>query len=130
MAKSNSATARLTALRSVAARKAAEAERVANAVSIPLPAILPADQDPLLAARILSVRRQLTRLDDLLEREKDPAKLDRLASAQFRLSETERILCNRPLPGSRRPGRELERDRSSQAWLDAVPVPAVCQPSG
>ena len=42
-------------------------------------------------------------LDTLFENEDNPQKLDRLASAQHRLSEQERILSGRPLPGSQRP---------------------------
>ena len=56
--------------------------------------------------RLARVRKQLDRLDELMQQETDPARLDRLASAQFRLSEQERILANRPLPGSRKPGPE------------------------
>lgn len=56
--------------------------------------------------RLMRVRKQLDRLDDMMFKEKDPQKLDRLASAQARLSEQERILDGRPLPGSRRPRPE------------------------
>src|SRR6266481_10113914 len=43
-------------------------------------------------ARLARVRRQLSRLDDKMETETDPQKLDRLASAQARLAEQERQL--------------------------------------
>ena len=43
--------------------------------------------------------------------EDDPGKLDRLASAQARLSEQERILRGEPLPGSRRPAPERKSSR-------------------
>jgi hypothetical protein len=56
--------------------------------------------------RLTRVRKQLSRLDDLLESETDPTKLDKLASALSRLAEQERQLANRPLPGSLRPGPE------------------------
>jgi hypothetical protein len=49
------------------------------------------------------VRKHLDRLDELMMTETDPQKLDRLASAQARLAEQERILDGRPLPGSLRP---------------------------
>jgi hypothetical protein len=39
----------------------------------------------------------------MLDRELDPAKLDRLAAALERLCELERILSGRPLPGSLKP---------------------------
>lgn len=54
--------------------------------------------------RILRVRAQLDRLDAMLLTEDDPQRIDRLASAQLRLSEQERVLAGRPLPGSRKPG--------------------------
>ncbi len=42
--------------------------------------------------------------DEMVNAERDPQRIDRLASAQLRLSEQERILAGRPLRGSRRPG--------------------------
>lgn len=45
-------------------------------------------------------------LDAMVLEETDPQKLDRIASAQAKLAEQERILDGRPLPGSRRPGSE------------------------
>lgn len=53
--------------------------------------------------RLSRVRIQLDKLDEMLMSENDPAKLDRLASAQARLSEQERILAGRALPGSLKP---------------------------
>lgn len=53
--------------------------------------------------RLLRVRTQLDRLDRMMLTETDPQKLDRLASAQARLSEQERTLAMRPAPGSLRP---------------------------
>lgn len=73
------------------------------------------------------MREQLDRLDTMLLAEKDAQKLDRLASAQLRLSEQERILAGRPLPGSRRPGKE-DRGRKSDWWIEmqpALPAPQV-----
>ena len=55
------------------------------------------------AQRLVRVRKQLDRLDRLIMTVEDPQKLDRLASAQARLSEQERILDGRPLPGSLKP---------------------------
>lgn len=53
--------------------------------------------------RLLRVREQLDRLDQMMMTENDPQRLDRIASAQSKLAEQERILDGRPLPGSRRP---------------------------
>ena len=57
------------------------------------------------ASRRACVREQLARVDEMILKEKDPQRLDRLASAQARLSEQERILDGRPLPGAFRPAR-------------------------
>src|ERR1051326_9250266 len=65
-----------------------------------------ADNFPEYASRRLTrVRRQLDRIDRLMMTENDPQKLDRLASAQTRLREQERILSGRPLRGSLRPAK-------------------------
>lgn len=56
--------------------------------------------------RLACVRTQLERLNAMILVEEDPAKLDKLASATFKLSEMERIIAGRPLPGSRRPSKE------------------------
>jgi hypothetical protein len=53
--------------------------------------------------RLARVRAQLDRVDQMMMKEADPQKLDRLASAQARLAEQERILDGRPLPGSLKP---------------------------
>lgn len=69
--------------------------------------------DPYVAGRLARVRKQLDRLDRLMCEEADPQRLDRLASAQYRLSEQERILAGRPLPGSIRRKQEPEARRQS-----------------
>ena len=56
--------------------------------------------------RLKRVRAQLAKVDAMIEQEDDPQRLDRLASAQARLSVQEFALAGRPMPGSRRPGRE------------------------
>lgn len=69
------------------------------------------------ALRLVRVRKQLDRIDDLLMAEKDPAKLDRLAAASMRLSDQEFALANRPKPGQTRPAPDKPQRRG---WLDAV----------
>jgi hypothetical protein len=68
--------------------------------------------------RLLRVREQLDRLDKLILAEKDPQRIDRLASAQARLAEQERILDGRPLPGSHRPRpeRAAKAEKLSEPW--------------
>jgi hypothetical protein len=61
------------------------------------------------ASRLSRTRAQIELLNTLLEREAtktrpDAGQLDRLASALERLSELERILDGRPMPGTMRPG--------------------------
>jgi hypothetical protein len=65
------------------------------------------------AQRLVRVRKQLDRLDRLIMTVEDPQKLDRLASAQARLAEQERILDGRPLPGSLRP-----KPPKAKSWRD------------
>jgi hypothetical protein len=48
--------------------------------------------------RLARVRKQLTRIDGMLDTETDPAKIDRLAAASSKLEEQERRLSSRPLP--------------------------------
>jgi hypothetical protein len=63
------------------------------------------------ASRLVRVREQLNRLDSIMAKETDPQRLDRLASAQSKLSEQERILDGRPLPGQRRPPPDVFKRR-------------------
>jgi hypothetical protein len=94
----------------------------------PGPAI--GDRDPYVAARLMRVREQLNRFDSMMAKETDPQRLDRLASAQSRLSEQERILAGRPLPGSKRPlaeaprRREIPRMAPSLPWRTANSTPS------
>jgi len=67
----------------------------------------PSQQDAGYTAQQLTrVREHLARLDAQLEATKDPQAIERLVRARGVLGEQERILAGRPLPGSRRPGRE------------------------
>jgi hypothetical protein len=90
------------------------AEREAQAAFIPPPPpplpILPPPPPPqpkpaddFCEKRIMRVRSQLERLDQMLVTEDNAQAIDRIASASARLSEQERILSGRPLPGSQRP---------------------------
>jgi hypothetical protein len=97
MPRFTTANAREMAARSAAKGRAAEAERIANPAPIPLPATPPADTDACVNTRLSRVRKQLDRLVELLSVARDPERIDRLASAQHRLVEQERILAGRPL---------------------------------
>ena len=100
------------------------AEREAKAAFLPPPPPLQLPPHPLVAPsqpndfcekRIARVRKQLEKIDAMISQELDPQKLDRLASAQSRVSEQERILSGRPLPGSRRPIKERTHPSASSA---------------
>jgi hypothetical protein len=85
-----------------------------------LAALGPPDSAQYVASRLTRVRAQLSKLDQLIENETDPQKLDRLVSAQSRLSEQWRIFSGIPLPGSRRPGREKpQRSSPNSGPVDA-----------
>jgi hypothetical protein len=100
-----SANAKEMAARGNAAKARAKRQREENIAKANAIATLPPDEI-YKNRRLVRVRKQLERLDDMMERERDPQKLDRLASAQARLSVQEFALAGRPMPGSRRPARE------------------------
>jgi hypothetical protein len=102
------------------ARRKHELERLRSAIPTPQAQAQNAALSDFNALRLVRVREQLEKLDRMIADEEDPQKLDRLASAQSRLSEQERILDGRPLPGSRRPREEGtggRRSRSEAALL-------------
>jgi len=69
--------------------------------------------------RLIRVRSQLDMIDSLIAKERLPQNLDRLAAASAKLAEQERVLSDRPLPGSRRPPNP-RRSRLGSA-VDTVP---------
>lgn len=71
-----------------------------------IPAVEPHEASFYAKQRLACVRAQLKRVDEMMMTETDPSRIDRLASAQTRLSEQERILDGRPLPGSRKPAAD------------------------
>jgi hypothetical protein len=79
------------------------------------------DQDIYRTKRLGRVRKQLDLVDGMIEAEQDPAKLDRLASAQSRLSEQERQLSNRSLPPTLKAG-PAPRSKRSSVQSDPEPI--------
>jgi predicted S18 family serine protease len=82
------------AARSVAARTEAKAQRLAEgdfAAQFPQPSGQDASNE-FASRRLERVRAQLERLDDMMEKEKDANKLERLAAAAHRLAEQEAFL--------------------------------------
>lgn len=83
--------------------------------------------------RLARVRKQLDLVDKAFEAEASKAtpdgqRLNWLAQAQERLAEQERVLDNRPLPGSRRPRDPGSRRASYPSYLDALPWPTLAAP--
>ena len=65
-------------------------------------------------SRTLSrVRAQIETLLDDLGKERDPQRIDRLASALGRLNEIERQLAGRPMPGSLKPSANQHQTASA-----------------
>ena len=106
-----------------------EAARVSRIVATP---------DGFTGQIITRTREHIVRLSDMIAAERDAMKLDRLASALSRLSELERVLSGRPLPGSFKPvapkvrkvavmnyspGAEIEtvNDEAQEGKVDAGP---------
>jgi len=80
------------------------------------PAIVAEKPDDYHSRRLSRVRAQLDSLDSRLEDEfqrprPDAKTIKAIVEAQMRLSEQERILAGRPMPGSRRPGNERVASR-------------------
>ena len=93
--------------RAVAAVRARrDAKALADAQ--PLPSPVPTDNptDDYTVQRLARTRKQIEMLDEQLEEAPDARAVKAIADALARLVEIERVLAGRPLPGSRRPGRE------------------------
>lgn len=107
--------ARTNALK--AQRKAAAALAALNPP--PNPAATLADSpNAYVSARLARVRKQLDKLDSMIEAETDPQKLDRLAAAQERLSRQEHDLAGRPHAGNLRPTARQSPPRPSSPPFD------------
>jgi hypothetical protein len=91
------------ARRSNAVQAQRRRERLTAAPFAPAPHPAMQEGDSYVALRLVRVRAQLDRIDRMIQEEKDPQKLDRLAAASMRLSDQEFALAGRPKPGNRRP---------------------------
>ena len=113
-------TARIAGYKSVASR-AEKRERKLAAALAPLQTPPPM-LDEYTKLRLVCVREQLAHVDKAILRESskdypDGQRLNWLAAAQERLSDQERILAGRPLPGSRRPAQERAPRRQTSEIL-------------
>jgi hypothetical protein len=120
MARFTAANARQMAAKSHAARLQRHASRDVAAENSPQEPQAGPQEPPgsYLSRRLSRVRAQLDLVDTAIEREASKANpdgqhLNWLAAAQERLAEQERLLSDRPLPGSRRP---RETSRQVTAW--------------
>jgi hypothetical protein len=114
--------------RSQAARKARAIRDRKSALLLTLvPSIdrPPTELDPYVLARLARVRSQLSRIDELIERERDPNKLERLASASMKLSDQEFALAGRPKPGFLH-HKAAEPPKRPAAWrMAGAPTPEL-----
>ena len=136
MARFNSANAREMAAKSHAARLQRLASGTQAAETFPqTPQGGPHDAaGAYVSRRLARVRAQLDLVDKAFETEAtkanpDGQRLNWFAQAQERLSEQERLLSGRPLPGSRRPGKaDAGPACAAGAWIElqpALPAPQV-----
>lgn len=89
--------------------------------------------DPYSNRRLSRTRKQIDLLDNRIEEEIaktdcDGQRVDRLASALARLSEIERQLANRPLPGSLKPTAERRQPRPYTVEPREAPQPIAVPP--
>lgn len=84
------------------AAKSAQARRERQAQLEIVQANSPVDQQ-YIAQRLVCVRTQIERLNQRLEQEQDPVKLEKLINGIYKLTELERVLSGRPLPGQLKP---------------------------
>ncbi len=117
-------TAKEMAARSHQARN----ERIEKLRIAANPVPLPAD-DSYVQRRLYRVREQIEMLSTMLDNEDDPQRIDRLASALARLSETERQLAGRPLPGSLKPSSPRQQRQVGPVAPQAIqPVVGQAEP--
>ena len=115
-------TARKFALLSHAetsARFLPKSETLSNAINPQTNAIPAQPEANFTSRRLTRVREQLERLDRMAAKEDDPKRIKELADATTRLSEQERILDGRPMPGSRRPTDKVQR---AGTWGELQPA--------
>jgi hypothetical protein len=94
------------------ARKSHEQRRINQALrddALSKPTLMSHDgaqPDQYVAVQLTRARTHISRINSMLDRETDAQTLERLSRALGVLSERERVLAGRPLPGSRRPAKE------------------------
>jgi hypothetical protein len=105
MARISKETAHAMAAKSAAARKLkAERRKQAKAAAALAPLAQERERPGYVAEQLACVRSQIDRVNAMILLATDPMDLDKLASSLNKLSERERVLDGRPLPGAHRPG--------------------------
>ncbi len=101
------------------AAKSHEARRLAKLMlengDVPKP-LLPDEKHQKLT--LSRVRAQLERCFQMMAKEEDPGKMDRLASAIARLNELDRQLTNRSMPPTLKANAPARRQKSAQPGAD------------
>jgi hypothetical protein len=119
----NSSSARQAALRSHEVRRIRAAQdQAAKSIAAKVwtqAAVEPADS--YVFRRLAKVREQIDTTNTLIGKCRNPLLLDKLCSALAKLSEQERILSGRPLPGSMRP--KAAKPSSQSRTADALELP-------
>lgn len=91
-------------------QRSQEARRLNKQARLNPPAIVSPITGPIadeyLNQRVTQARRQIAKLTELAAKVTDALECERLARAVAQWSEIERILCGRPLPGSKKPSDE------------------------
>src|ERR1035441_10358966 len=116
------ANSREMAARSVAARKAAEAERNGKPASIPLQATPPTGTDS--GISLACVRARLETLDDMMAKAKSDREWDNLTRAYDRMFRVWCVLTKTPGPGNRKPAPEPRKPAGPATWESFTERPA------
>jgi hypothetical protein len=108
-------------------RKSHEQRRINQAMrenALTRPTLISPDSgepDPYVSVELTRARAHISRINSMLDKEQDAQQLERLARALNVLSERERVLAGRPLPGSRKPAPERSKPK---APIYAMPIEA------
>lgn len=78
------------------------------------------------------MRKQIDRVESLLDKADEPQAVDRFANALTRLYEVERELAGRPRAGTRRPKDNEPKAAVTGAWIEEQPAPPAApdKPTG
>ena len=110
-------------------REREKAQLAALVPSVPAVPEIPPTPESEMENKLRRLESQLARLDDILDKEEDAAKLDRLASAKTRLFGQWQILRGVPSPGNRHPARERPKSQVTSQPVSLVEVACAAGPA-